>query len=1121
MSKIFDNIDDKFNDGLHAILTNVGVKRADFCVGYFNLRGWKLVADDIDSLPGCEAMEKLGHDFEEPVMRVCRLLIGMHRPQADLVREMYNLDKIAVDHDQAVRWRRQVANDFRRQLTLGVPTADDENTLKRLRQQLIDGKVCVKLHLHYPLHAKLYLAHRPQDTSNPVMSIMGSSNLTFSGMSRNGELNAEFGDFHDNRKYAKWFDGRWNDRLSIDITKDLIDVLDASWASVAGPRPYEIYLKIMFHLSREARSGVSEYHLPSPFDKELFDFQKTAVKLAVRHLEKRGGAMIGDVVGLGKTITACAVAKYYEEVVGASTLVLCPPNLREMWRGYADKYDLKMGVRSVAEKFDPRRERYYRLVIIDESHNLRNADGQRYALVKDLLAYQGNKVLLLTATPYNKDFTDLANQLKLFVDPDEPLGIRPELQIAEEGGDQAFAMKYSDVPMDSIRAFEKSYFADDWRDLMKLYLVRRTRTFIKTHYAKTDRHTGRKYLEMRDGTRNYFPDRLPRTITFRTVPGDMFERLYCERMVDWMGDLALPRYGLQHYIDDTVARTATSAEKQLLDNLSRAGKRMMGFCRSGFYKRMDSSGVAFLMSLYRHAVRNAMYLHAIKNRLDLPMRASDTDIGDGVFGDVDEKGELLLKITTEPSEYAQAGKAAYDDLVANAPASVKWISPRFFKKSLATALRKDNAVIMSMLGQCGEWKPADDEKLNALEKLLVRTHPDEKILVFTQYSDTARYIAEQLRARGVGNVAQVDGDSENVIAEVNRFSPVSNGVGSRVPRDRETRILIATDMLSEGQNLQDAHIVVNYDLPWAIIRLIQRAGRVDRIGQKAAEVFCYSFFPQEGINEIIRLKDRLNDRINANAEAVGSDEVFFDGNKQNLEDIFNEKAGILDEADDGEVDLASQAFQIWESATKDNPELKERIREMPDVVYSTKPAGDYPEGVITYARTKNDSDVLVWLDSGGKVQSQSPGKIFKALACAADTPRLDPLANHHGLVAQAVSSIKSIQSSAAGVLGSKSSTKYRVFTILQNRLRENPLPLLELHLKEAADQVYAYPMKETAKNALGKMLQKHLSVDDIIQTILEFHKENELCIVPEEEDSSPLSARIICSMGMANERTKP
>ena len=1120
MSRIFDNIETKFEDGLHDILKNVGVKRADFCVGYFNLRGWKLVADDIDCLPGCEVMEKRSGDFMEPVVRVCRLLIGMFRPPSSVIQDMYDLDEEIVDHEKVLRWRRQVTQDFRRQLTLGVPTAEDEDTLKRLRQQLVDGKVCVKLHLRYPLHAKLYLAHRPQDTSNPIMSIMGSSNLTFSGMLRNGELNAEFGDFHDNQRYAKWFDDRWNDRLSIDVTKDLVDVLDASWASVVGPTPYEIYLKIMYHLSREARSGVSEYHLPSPFDKELFDFQKTAVKLAVRHLEKRGGAMIGDVVGLGKTITACAVAKYYEEVLGASTLVLCPPNLREMWRGYADKYDLKMGMRSIAEKFDPRRERYYKLVIIDESHNLRNADGQRYATVKDLLAYQGNKVLLLTATPYNKDFTDLASQLKLFVDPDVQLGIRPELQIRAEGGDQAFAMKYSDVPMDSIRAFEKSFFADDWRDLMKLYLVRRTRTFIKTHYAKTDRSSGRKYLEMRDGTRNYFPDRMPKSIKFRTKAGDMFERLYCDQMIDWMGDLALPRYGLQHYIDEAAAQTATAAEKQILDNLSRAGKRMMGFCRSGFYKRMDSSGVAFLMSLYRHAVRNAMYLHAIKNALDLPMRASDTDIGDGVFEDMDEKGELILKITTEPSEYAQSGKDAYEDLAANAPASVKWISPRFFKKSFATALKGDNAVLMRMLAHCGEWRPSDDEKLNALEELVSKTHGDEKVLVFTQYSDTARYIAEQLRARGVENIAQVDGDSENVIAEVNRFSPVSNHMPP-IPYERQTRIMIATDMLSEGQNLQDAHIVVNYDLPWAIIRLIQRAGRVDRIGQKSAEVYCYSFFPQEGINEIIRLKDRLNERINANAEAVGSDEVFFEGNKQNLEDIFNEKAGILDENDDGEVDLASQAFQIWESATRDNPALREKIQNMANVVYSTKPCGECPEGVITYARTANENDMLIWLNAEGKAESQSPVKIFKALACSPDTPKLQPLANHHELVAKAISSVKNIQSSAAGVLGSKSSTKYRIFSILQNRLNEDVLPLFEQNLKAAADQVYAYPMKETAKNALGKMLQKHLPVDDIIQTVLEFHKDNELCIVPEEEDASPIAAHIICSMGMARERTTP
>lgn len=1119
MSKIFDNIEKKFEDGLHDILANVGVERADFCVGYFNLRGWKQVAADVATLPGGDAMEKNDRGIVAPVKRFCRLLVGMQRPNVELIREMYSFEKTQPDHEKVRRWRRQVASDFRRQLTLGIPTVDDEETLRTLRQQLIEGRVCVKLHLRHPLHAKLYLAHRPKDTSNPVMSIMGSSNLTFSGLKGNGELNAEFGDFDDNQKYAKWFNDRWNDTFSVDITKDLIDILDASWASIKGPTPYEVYLKIMFHLSREARQGVSEYHLPAPFDKELFDFQKTAVKLAVRHLEKRGGAMIGDVVGLGKTITACAVAKFYEESLGASTLVICPPNLQTMWREYADRYDLKMGIKSVAEKFDVRKERYYRLVIIDESHNLRNGEGQRYARIKDLLAYQGNKVLLLTATPYNKDFSDLANQLKLFVDPDDDLGIRPEQQIAAEGGEQAFAMKYSSVPLGSISAFEKSYFADDWRDLMKLYLVRRTRTFIKKHYALTDSHTGRKYLKMRDGTLNYFPDRIPKTVKFKTSPGDMFERLYCEQMVDWMGELALPRYGLQKYIDAEKSKDANSAEKQILENLSRAGKRMMGFCRSNFYKRMDSSGVAFLMSLYRHAVRNAMYLYAIKNGLDLPLRFG-AEIGDGVAEDEDASGATTLKVTAEPSEYAQAGKDAYEQLIASAPASVKWISPSFFKKSLSTALKKDNATIMAMLGQCGEWKPDEDEKLNELQNIISKRHGDEKVLVFTQFSDTARYVGEQLKARGIDNLVQVDGDSDDVVDQVRRFSPVSNGCRPPLPLERQTRVLITTDILSEGQNLQDAHIVVNYDLPWAIIRLIQRAGRVDRIGQKSEKVYCYSFFPQEGINDVIRLRDRLNARINANAEAVGSDEVFFEGNKQNLADIFNEKAGILDESEDEEVDLASQAFQVWESATKDNPELRDRIQGMADVVYATKPAGDDSAGVITYARTKSDNDVLVWLNASGGVESQSAGRIFRALACSADTPKLDPLENHHELVAKAISSISdSMQASATvGVLGSKSSTKYRVYAILKNRLAENLMPLFEQNLKSAADQVYSYPMKESAKNALGKMLQKHLPVDDIIQTVLDLHRSNDLCIVPEaEDDASPHTARIICSMGLSTE----
>jgi superfamily II DNA/RNA helicase len=169
---------------------------------------------------------------------------------------------------------------------------------------------------------------------------------------------------------------------------------------------------------------------------------------------------------------------------------------------------------------------------------------------------------------------------------------------------------------------------------------------------------------------------------------------------------------------------------------------------------------------------------------------------------------------------------------------------------------------------------------------------------------------------------------------VNRFSPISNN--AKLTADNELRILIATDVLSEGQNLQDAHIVVNFDLPWAIIRLIQRAGRVDRIGQEAENIDCYSFFPAEGVENIINLRNRLNQRINENANVMGSDELFFEGNEQNLRDIYNEKSGVLDDEEDTDVDLTSYAYQIWTEATKANPELKSRILKLGNMVDATK-----------------------------------------------------------------------------------------------------------------------------------------------------------------------------------------
>ena len=783
----------------------------------------------------------------------------------------------------------QIAVEFKKQLLIGLPTKQDEWTLRRLSSQLKDGKVVVKLYLKEPLHAKLYLAYRPSDFSSKIIGIMGSSNLTYSGFKGQGELNADFTDSDHVQKLANWFDDRWNDRFCLDITQELIKVIDESWASEKIIPPYYIYLKTAYHLSQEARSGIKEFTLTPEFRHELFDFQQTAVKIAARHLrnEKRGGAMIGDVVGLGKTITACAIAKIYETTYASSTLVICPANLQDMWRKYAIKYDLKVDIMSMSKPIDVDSARYYRLIIVDESHNLRNG-GKRYNNIKSLIEHQDSNVLLLTATPYNKDFSDLANQLKLFIGEDQDLGIRPEEYIRQLGGERAFMQRHSEIFIRSIRAFEQSPYAEDWNELMKLFLVRRTRTFIKENYAKVDETDGRKYLLFNDGSRSYFPDRIPKALKFETVEGDQYSRLYSSSMIGMMEDLQLPRYGLVKYINENKTIDATTIEKQLLENLSRAGNRMMGFCKSTFFKRIDSSGFSYLLTLYRHILRNMVFVYAIENKLPLPIGDENT-LPDEYIADEDSNLQFFssdedrviaegatITFPTDIDVYRKKAQEYYQ--IISTKNNLAWLDSKYFKRTLKQHLLSDCEKIIDMIKLCGDWKPADDQKLLELEKLLSDIHSKEKVIVFTQYSDTALYVYKQLKRRGFDHIGYVTGGYKNPTEMVERFSPVSNGKTNLSPDD-EIRVLIATDVLSEGQNLQDAHVIVNYDLPWAIIRLIQRAGRVDRIGQKENKIFCYSFFPADGVESIIRLRSRLNERINENANIVGSDEIFFEGNE--------------------------------------------------------------------------------------------------------------------------------------------------------------------------------------------------------------------------------------------------
>lgn len=1109
MPRIFDNIDQQLLPALKQTLSLS--ERGDFCVGYFNLRGWKQIDRCIEQWSGRD-----GH--------CCRLLVGMQRlPQEDLRAALalsHNPD--GIDTQTVVRLRRALAEEFRNQLMLGAPTNEDEAGLRRLAAQIRAGKVVVKLFLRHPLHAKLYLLFRP-DPINPAIGYVGSSNLTFAGLALQGELNVDVLDEDACQKLARWFEARWNDRWCFDISEDLVRIIDESWAREELIPPHHIYVKMAYHLCQDVREGLAEFRIPKEFGKKLFKFQAAAVKIAAHHVNRRGGVLLGDVVGLGKTLMASALAKILEDDQGLETLILCPRNLVKMWEDYRDQYRLHARVlpytRAISELPHMRR---YRLVILDESHNLRNREGRRYRAIYDYIQKNESRCVLLSATPYNKTYTDLSSQLRFFIADDKDLGVRPETLMRNIGQDE-FQGRFQ-CPPRSLAAFEKSPYPDDWRELMRLFMIRRTRSFIKDNYAEVETATGRRFLTFEDGSRSWFPDRIPRTVKFgvdESDGADQYARLYSPDIVAIINALRLPRYGLGNYVVPSPASPPTQAESKVLQDLSRAGRRLMGFSRTNLFKRLESSGYSFLLSVERHILRNFVFLHAIVENLPLPIGPQGSEYLDTRLSDAEEDSSEIdsnISFGRKEADYRSRAAALYTEYSGVFKSRFTWINSSLFVPTLKRDLYADALQLLKITERCPEWRADLDSKLQALRDLVERRHPAEKVLLFTQFADTARYLEEQIRNAGVGSAASATGDSEDPTALAWRFSPESNGKRDQIPPERELRVLLATDVLSEGQNLQDCSIVVNYDLPWAIIRLIQRAGRVDRIGQTAQRIICYSFLPADGVERLIRLRNRVRQRLTENAEVVGSDEAFFedDRNDNTILDLYNEKAGILDDDRDGEVDLASYAYQIWKDAVERNPELQKSIPEMPAVVYSTRdhhPTANSPGGVLVYVRTADANDALAWMDANGRPVTESQLAILRAAECAAGAPALARLDAHHALVAKAAEWIAEQEKSVGGSLGRRTGARFKTYERLKHFLADAEGTLFDTsELRRAIDEIYKYPLHDSAADALGRQLRSGVSDVTLAQLVTTLREEDRLCVV--QDDARSREPKIICSMGL-------
>lgn len=1103
MPNIFDNIqeDSAIGVALKSDLSNFDT--LDVATGYLDLRGWASFADIVDA--------KLGsRTADDPA--VVRVLIGMVMQADSAVMISALQDAVQPppygsdmnDMGKARAAKEHLVKHLRTQLMRGLPTSAEQDTLRQLKAQMQTGAVELKVFTDAPLHGKTYIFHNPPD--HPLLkrrAYVGSSNLTNAGFFRNLELNIDVTDSDATQKLADWFVERWDDHFSLPVTAEIIELIEQSWVSETQPTPYEVYLKVCHALSEDAREGMG-YVLPPSMQNLLLDYQETAVRTLAHRIVRRGGSMLGDVVGLGKTLTATATALMLEAAEDYTTLVLCPKNLEHMWVEHLEKYGL-VGARvipyTMADKRLPELKRFH-LVICDESHNLRNRSTKASEAIKEYVRRNSSKVLLLTATPYNLAFADVANQIGLYIDDDDDLGIQPTAAMAL---DPTLREKV-DGKLTTLAAFRRSEEPEDWRRLMSDHLVRRTRSFIKRTAKKevVTRPDGttveREYLQFANGNRFRFPTRVPRPLSHDFAEDDPARLMEDDETLNAVRDLSLPRYRLADY-DNPQAHHSANDTKILADIRSGRGN-VSGFVRIGLFKRLSSSGHSFILSLQRQRARNNLFLYAIENGLQVPLGS----FGDQQFMVSDEDLE-------EDEDLYGSLESQYRELTKRLPATTKWLNSTVFKRTLAKDLHRDNEIITRLLDTFGSWDPAKDSKVNTLVDLLRGEHEGDKVLVFTEYADTAEYVARALADAGIPNVGLAYGDSEDPAAIARRFSPESNTLpGDDVhPQSiaHPIDVLVATDVLSEGQNLQDSHIVVNYDLPWAIIRIIQRAGRVDRIGQKSDTVYIY-LISHDKVEQEIHLRQRIRQRLGDNAAAFGSDEQFFgDPCEVNLlDDLFR---GVLppdDElgSDEGEADAVSEAWLVWSRVKDETPELATRVVKMQDMIHSTRDRYDNEArtGVATYARTTSGVDAFAVSNdtSDGEPVDRllTPLEALRIFRAQETTPTIQMRDDHFDRETRLVKDKLTNDVVAAGNL--HGIRKWAV-----ERLGGT---FYAADASQAFDAINDRPLTEHANMRLRQARRGRYSDQDLADLIKQLHDEDRLVIGSTEKDEITL----VCSIGV-------
>jgi len=986
---VIDNESKRLVEVLNELLANYSHRSLDVATAFFSVNGFELVREGLDKLGsfrlllGLEPTTGVELGVKPDAGKLPRLL------SQDLADESFNSNTMRLVED-LIRFLRK----------------------KEVEIRLVDKGF---------LHAKCYLLYGDKPTGQgflferfqPLVGIVGSSNFTYPGLTSNRELNLCHRVLLDpdegsdgeatkmvsflsenksspqinqkNRQMLKsevgaraimqlveWYDQEWEGAK--DFKNQLIEILDASKFGKKEYTPYQVYMKALFEYFKDDLEAVEVAGIRSAV--ELSEFQEDAVKKARRILSRYDGVMIADSVGLGKTWIGKKLLEDYAYHMRMKALVVCPASLRDMWSTELAEATISASIVSQEElgqkEFQAAEYGDTDVVLVDESHNFRTKTAQRYENLETIISMnsgrgrdgQRKKIILLTATPINNDLFDLYNQISFVIQ-----------------GDRSYfsSAGIGDVYRYFLNARRESRNGTGLVSLFNLLeevVIRRTRPFIRKAYPEATIK----------GKRITFPERKLKTVKYNLET--TYQGIY-EKIVAGVESLRLAPYSLESYKKD----------KEAVDEFEEGREQaLVGIFKSRYLKRFESSIEAFRIS--------------IRRALQFQKTFETILLGGRLLKSIDfQKAIRYLAIEDEEDDGTPTSLADQLDESEEAKAvlaQLPEVDPSGYDlRKLHEALQHDIDVLTDIWHKIKDICPENDTKLAGLKQILSTELRDKKVLIFTYYKDTARYLYRELGLergtsfrKSIGDPTIRKMDSGAKVDErakiIREFAPKANLHHNPVGSENEIDILISTDVLSEGQNLQDCGHLLNYDLHWNPTRMVQRAGRIDRIGTEFSTLWVHNMFPDAGLERLLKLIESLNRKISdidragfLDASVLG--EVVHPRNFNTLKRIEGEDDSVFEEEEQF-TELMSNEFLLQQLRNLLNAGGREMLDQLPDGIHSglSKPRA---KGMFFYfkAVSKGSRDAYhFWkyfdVNTGEILDNRF--MIANLIACSPDTPRV-------------------------------------------------------------------------------------------------------------------------------------